>query len=36
MVPRNPQQPGAPAPRGGFREKLRNLNPFAPKKKELR
>jgi hypothetical protein len=25
--------PGAP-PRGGFREKMRKLNPFAPKKKE--
>ena len=34
--PGNPAQPGAPAQRGGFREKLRNLNPFAPKNKELR
>jgi len=36
LGPNNPQQPGAPAQRGGFREKLRNLNPFAPKNKELR
>jgi hypothetical protein len=34
--PNNPQQPGAAAQRGGFREKLRKLNPFAPKKKDLR
>ncbi len=34
--PGNPAQPGAPAQRGGLREKLRNLNPFAPKNKELR
>jgi FecR protein len=34
--PGNPAQPGAPAQRGGLREKLRNLNPFAPKNKDLR
>ncbi len=32
--PNNRQQPGAPAQRGGFRDKLRNLNPFAPKRKD--
>ena len=34
VAPNNPQQPGAPAQRGGFREKLRNLNPLAPKRKD--
>ena len=34
--PGNPAQPGAPAQRGGLREKLRKLNPFAPKHKDLR
>ena len=29
--PNNPQTPGAPAQRGGLRDRLRNLNPFAPK-----
>jgi FecR-like protein len=32
--PNNRQPPGAPAQRGGFRDKLRNLNPFAPKRKD--
>ena len=32
--PNNPRQPGAPAQRGGVREKLRNLNPFAPRNKD--
>ena len=34
VAPNNPRQPGAPAQRGGFREKLRNLNPLAPKRKD--
>jgi hypothetical protein len=32
--PNNPRQPGAPAQRGGVREKLRKLNPFAPRNKD--
>jgi hypothetical protein len=36
LGPNNPQQPGGPAQRGGLREKLRHLNPFAPKNKDLR
>jgi hypothetical protein len=40
LGPNNPQQPAAPAQGGGrgqnLREKLRNLNPFAPKNKDLR
>lgn len=39
--PNNPRQPGAPPqpggapqPRGGLRERLRKLNPFAPKKND--
>jgi hypothetical protein len=40
LGPNNPQQPGAPVQRGGrspnLRDKLRNLNPFAPKNKDLR
>ncbi len=34
LGPNNPQQPGAPAQRGGVRERLRNLNPFAPRNKD--
>jgi len=34
--PNNPRQPGTPAQRGGFRDRLRKLNPFAPKQKDLR
>jgi hypothetical protein len=43
LRPDSPRQPGGPPqqnrgpgapPRGGLREKLRKLNPFAPKKKE--
>jgi len=36
LGPNNPAQPGKPPPSGGLRDKLRKLNPFAPKNKELR